>query len=50
MKRIFLINKMSWKDDFVCTYCEQNFKNNLIKLSLHIKDNHTGDDGKNHHN
>ncbi len=41
---------MSWKNDFVCTYCGKNFKNNLIKVSLHIIDDHSDDNRKNYHN
>jgi len=31
------------EDDFICTYCGKKFRNDPIKLALHIRDNHSED-------
>ncbi|GFN39179.1 MAG: conserved hypothetical protein [Marine Group I thaumarchaeote] len=38
---------MITQDDFYCTYCGKNFRNEPIKLAVHIRDYHEAGRGKN---
>ena len=31
---------MSWDDNFYCTFCGAEFRNDPLKLALHIRNNH----------
>jgi len=37
------------KNDFYCTYCGEEYGDDVINLSLHIRDNHDNHDSRSKH-